>query len=418
MTTSNRKKRPRELDADAQRRFAQEVVEKLRAAGHEALWAGGSVRDQLLGQTPKDYDVATSALPEQVRGVFGRRRTIPVGAAFGVITVLGPRAAGQIEVATFRTDAGYSDGRRPDAVRFTDAEHDAGRRDFTINGLFFDPVDQRVIDYVGGERDLRERRVRAIGDPDERIEEDKLRMLRAVRFAAALGFAIDDDTRAAIERHAPQIEVVSPERIGAEVARMLTHASRATALGELQATGLLPHVLPETAALSGDQFARRCGVLDRLESPSLPLALAAVLPREATPPAGSRLARRLRLTSADAKRTDWILDNAPLVAAAHEAPWPKVQRVLAHPGAADAVALREAELGGPDQATRFCREKLALPHETLDPPPLVTGRDLTSAGVAPGPGMGRLLERIRDEQLEGRVRTRAEAIEFAKSARD
>ena len=170
------------------RQFAIEVVQTLQSAGHQALWAGGCVRDQLLDRTPKDFDVATSANPDQVREVFGKARTLSIGASFGVITVLGPPGSGAdpIEVATFRRDGGYSDGRRPDTVEFTDAKEDALRRDFTINGMFFDPVESKVIDYVGGKEDLKAQVVRAIGDPNERIEEDKLRMLRAVRFASTL----------------------------------------------------------------------------------------------------------------------------------------------------------------------------------------------------------------------------------------
>src|SRR5882757_9145104 len=175
-------------DSTKQRAFALEIAQKLRAAGYESLWAGGCVRDELLGITPKDYDVATSATPDQVRDLFGHRRTLPIGAAFGVVTVLGPRAAGQIEVATFRTDATYTDGRRPDSVHFTTAEHDAQRRDFTINGLFYDPIAKQVVDYVHGQNDLQAHIVRAIGDPHSRLSEDKLRLLRAVRFAAAFDF--------------------------------------------------------------------------------------------------------------------------------------------------------------------------------------------------------------------------------------
>src|SRR3954462_9234325 len=188
-----------------QRDFALEIAQKLRDAGFEALWAGGCVRDELLGLTPKDYDVATSATPEQIRDLFGLRRTLPIGAAFGVITVLGPRPTGQIEVATFRTDAAYSDGRHPDSVSFTTAEHDAQRRDFTINGLFYDPIAEKVVDYVKGQEDLKRRTIRAIGDPHLRLSEDKLRMLRAIRFAAAFSFNIDPDTLQAIQEMAPQI---------------------------------------------------------------------------------------------------------------------------------------------------------------------------------------------------------------------
>ncbi|MFN5709429.1 MAG: CCA tRNA nucleotidyltransferase, partial [Planctomycetota bacterium] len=173
------------------REFAVQIVQRLQQAGFEAVWAGGCVRDMLLGLKPKDYDVATSALPEQIRDLFGHRQTLAIGASFGVITVLGPKSAGQVEVATFRQDAEYSDGRRPDSVHFSTAERDAQRRDFTINGMFYDPVQDVVLDFVEGRRDIDERVIRAIGNPEERIAEDKLRMLRAVRFAATYQFHLD-----------------------------------------------------------------------------------------------------------------------------------------------------------------------------------------------------------------------------------
>jgi len=188
------------VSANPAREFALWVVRRLRAAGHEALWAGGCVRDQILRIEPSDYDVATSATPDRVRDCFGRARTLAIGAAFGVITVRGRRGQGQIEVATFRSDAAYSDGRHPDHVTFSTARQDAQRRDFTMNGLFYDPVADRVIDYVGGLPDLQAGIVRAIGDPYERIAEDKLRMLRAVRFAMRLDFRIDPDTWSAIQQ--------------------------------------------------------------------------------------------------------------------------------------------------------------------------------------------------------------------------
>src|SRR3989304_4114232 len=189
-------------DPSPQREFALEVVQQLRAAGFEALWAGGCVRDQLLGLTPTDYDVAPGAKPDEIRDVCGRKRTLAIGASFGVITVLGRRHQGQIDVASFRTDAEYSDGRRPDSVHFTTAEHDAQRRDFTINGLFFDPVANEVVDYVAGRDDLERKLIRAIGDPRLRLSEDKLRMLRAVRFAATFAFDIEPATLRAIQEKA------------------------------------------------------------------------------------------------------------------------------------------------------------------------------------------------------------------------
>ena len=188
-----------ELDPARQREFALEIVQMLRRNGYQALWAGGCVRDDVLGIAPQDYDVATSATPDEIQTLFGTRKTLTIGAAFGVVTVLGPKTAGPIEVATFRSDAHYSDGRHPDQVTFTSAEEDARRRDFTINGLFYDPVSKQVIDYVQGQADLAAGVIRAIGKPAERIHEDKLRMLRAVRFTATFDFQIDPSTLQAIQ---------------------------------------------------------------------------------------------------------------------------------------------------------------------------------------------------------------------------
>ena len=251
---------------------------------------------------PKDYDVATSAEPAQVREVFGRRRTIPVGAAFGVITVLGGKGRDPIEVATFRSDGRYLDGRRPESVEFTDAEHDALRRDFTINGLFFDPVDERVIDYVGGREDLSRKLVRAIGDPRERFTEDKLRLLRAVRFAATFDFEIEAETLRAVREMADQIEVVSAERIGAELRQVLSHPHAARGLALLAETGLLGHLLPEIAPWAEAADARWAAVLDRLDrlgGAPLAAALAAVL-LEADGANVPALGRRLRFTNKEA----------------------------------------------------------------------------------------------------------------------
>src|SRR4051794_39693814 len=201
------------------------VVRRLREAGHVAYFAGGCVRDQLLGLTPKDYDVATDAPPQRVRELF--TRTDAVGAAFGVILVRQRRS--QIEVATFRTDLEYRDGRRPEGVRFATAEQDAQRRDFTINGLFLDPIEDRVIDYVGGQADLKDKVLRAIGNPDERFAEDHLRLLRAIRFAARFGLIIEPATDEAIARHAQHLARISPERIAEELRQMLTPPTRPTA---------------------------------------------------------------------------------------------------------------------------------------------------------------------------------------------
>jgi hypothetical protein len=423
-----------------QRAFALEIVQKLRAAGFEALWAGGCVRDELLGREPKDYDVATNATPDQIRNLFGHRRTLAIGASFGVVTVIGPRVAGQIEVATFRTDASYSDGRHPDSVSFTDAEHDAQRRDFTINGLFFDPIRGQVVDYVGGQIDLEHRTVRAIGDPRLRFREDKLRLLRAVRFAATFDFAIDPATEHAITEMAGEITTVSAERIGMEIRRMLLHSSRARAIRLLRETGLLDHVLPDVARLSPERFATMLQVLDSLREPSLPLAMAALLsnlpetegteyevrdtescvevvnsplPAPRRVPSGwlpAILGRRLRYTNREVDRTAWLLANRPIVAAAPEIPWPSLQRVLVHDGTSELLALQTASTGPDDPAIVFCRQRLAWPLERLNPQPLLDGSDLIAHGLEPGPRFADLLEAVRDAQLNGEVTTRDEAL--------
>lgn len=399
-------------DSARQRAFALEVAQKLRAAGYESLWAGGCVRDQLLGITPKDYDVATSATPDQIRDLFGHRRTLPIGAAFGVVTVLGPRVAGQIEVATFRSDATYSDGRHPDSVTFTNAERDAQRRDFTINGLFFDPISEEVVDYVDGQQDLERRTIRAIGNPRLRLNEDKLRMLRAVRFAATFGFEIEPATLAAIQEMAPDITSVSAERIGMEIRRMLLDANRATALRLLRDSNLLPSVLPEVATLSPQEFDETARIMSALRQPSLPLAFAALLSALPLPPSAFPLTagRRLRYTNKEIDRAMWLLAHCPAIATSAELLWPRLQRLLTHEGTAELITLHEAIAGSGDPALAYCRERLAWPVERLNPPALVDGSDLIHHGLKPGPQFSDLLEQARDAQLNGEIHTRDEAL--------
>jgi tRNA nucleotidyltransferase/poly(A) polymerase len=423
-----------QIEPDAARQFAVEVVERLRQAGFEALWAGGCVRDQLLDKTPKDYDVATSATPDQVRQLFGHRRTHAVGASFGVITVLGPRPAGQIEVATFRRDAGYSDGRHPDSVTFSSAEEDAQRRDFTINGLFFDPLAEKTIDYVGGIEDLERRVIRAIGDPYQRFAEDKLRMLRAVRFAATFDFALDEPTLVAIAKQAHELVIVSAERIAAEMARMLVHENRAQAVQLLLTSSLIDVILPEARILDpssdeppnvqrGEVGQRTLAVLSALEQPAFGTALAALL-RE-LPSHGVPLAKavgeRWRLAREDSDLAGWLMAHEQLALAAHTSPWPRVQRMLVCQGAGELVkylrAVESVTRGG-TPAADFCAAKLALPAEVLNPPPLFTGDDLKPLGIRPGPLYKVILDTVRDEQLEGRLASReeaaAKAIQIAK----
>ncbi len=403
------------LSPDAQRRFAAELVRRLRGAGFEAYWAGGCVRDQLMGRTPKDYDVATNARPDQVRELFGFRRTIAVGAAFGVIAVLGPKDAGQIEVATFRRDAAYSDGRHPDQVTFSSAAEDASRRDFTINGLFYDPLDQRVLDFVGGQEDLARRRICAIGDPYQRFQEDKLRLLRAVRFAAAFEFDVEPRTLEAVRRMAGEITVVSAERIAAEMERMLVDRHRVRAVRLLLQTGLAAAVLPETVPTDPAQQARldaTLAILERLVQPGFPLALATLLHLWGA----AAVCQRWRLSNRHTDRTSWLVEFHAALHEPRSLRWSQLQPLLLSEGIDDLMALEEAASLAAARDTShvaWCRSLLAQPREVLDPPPLLTGDDLLRHGIPPGPAYRVLLQRIRDAQLDGEIRTQEDALELA-----
>ncbi len=396
------------LDPERQRRFAIDVVRKLRAAGFEALWAGGCVRDRLLGRVPNDYDVATNATPPQIRDLFGRRRTVDVGAAFGTMTVLGPKSAGQVEATTFRQDAEYSDGRHPDEVTYSTAQLDASRRDFTINGLFYDPIEDRVIDYVGGQEDLRNHRIRAIGDPRARFEEDKLRLLRAVRFAATFGFALEADTLAAIREMAGGITVVSAERIAAEMRRALTVPGRAQAVRLLIDTGLARSILPEIVPEGAEReraLGRSVEVLGRLAEPGFPLAMAALLGGLVDSDAARQIGRRWKLSNKEMERTAWLLENREMLLKARRMPWSRLQPVLICEGVGDLLALSQAGEPAAVDDLEYCRGKLRLPPEELDPPPLLTGDDLVARGWKPGPRFREVLGRVRNAQLDGEIQT-------------
>ncbi|MCC6494107.1 MAG: CCA tRNA nucleotidyltransferase [Pirellulales bacterium] len=396
-----------------QRDFALSVVQRLRSAGFEALWAGGCVRDQLLGRKPKDYDVATDAGPEQVRQLFGHRRTLAIGAAFGVISVRYGRLK-PIDVATFRTDGQYKDGRRPESVEFTSAEYDAQRRDFTIYGLFCDPIADRIVDYVGGLSDLEARVVRAIGDPHRRFADDKLRMLRAVRFAATYDFALDPVTLAAIQHMAAEVVQVSGERIGAEIRRMVVHGNRARAAMLLAESGLLRALLPELAphgeAAGDESWQAATRRLRKLRPATVASGLAAMYFGMLDSGQAAAIGRRLRLTNKENQRIRWLLENLPQALVADELRWPTLQRLLAHEGGPELVALAEAILEPGHPGLSRIRQQMALPPSQWNPPPLVNGDDLTARGLAPGKHFTDLLNHLRDEQLEGRLLTKADSI--------
>ena len=406
------------ITPEEQRRFAADVVRRLRVAGFTAYWAGGCVRDQLLGRTPKDYDVATGATPEQIRTLFGRRRTLAIGAAFGVISVIGPKAAGTVEVATFRRDAAYSDGRHPDSVTFSSAEEDASRRDFTVNGLFYDPAERRVIDFVGGQKDLADRRLRAIGCARDRFAEDKLRMLRAVRFTAAFDFALDAEARAAIAEMASEIHAVSPERIAMEMRRLLTDSRRAEGIRLLMDTGLAAEVLPEIVPRDDAERTRLDETLELLArlpvDAGFPLALAALLLPFVDAVGAMNVCRRWRLSNKETEQTGWLVEHHAALDGAMTMRWSQLQPLLVAEGVGDLLALVEAASLADSEATAHCRRLLTQPRDSLDPPPLVTGDDLLANGIPSGPRYKMLLERIRAAQLDGEVCTKAEAMAMVK----
>lgn len=409
----------------ARREFAIEVVEQLRKAGFEALWAGGCVRDLLLERQPSDFDVATSARPEHVRSLFGHKRTLAVGAAFGVIIVLGKSAdAGQVEVATFRNDAQYSDGRRPDSVTFSTAQEDAARRDFTINGMFYDPLDSRVIDYVGGQVDLQRGLIRAIGDADARIGEDKLRMLRAVRFAARFSFAIEAATESAIARHSHELRVVSGERMTAEMHKTFETPAREMAVRTWAETGLLKVLLPNLAERWNIDCDRICSLLRAVETNPWTNGLATTLfplyqveGRQAFETVLNDLKLRLKFSNEDLQQLSVAIRMQESLGISPTLPWSKLQPLLIDANIHCAVELLRARVacGEVDRAVlEHVRARLVLPPDQLNPLPLIDGQVLQDLGLEPGPQFKELLNEVRAAQLDGRIIDRQQAIDWVK----
>jgi poly(A) polymerase len=432
-----------------EREFAISVVQRLREAGHEALWAGGCVRDELLGLVPQDYDVATSAVPDEVRALF--RRSIAVGASYGVIKVLGPYENPQpltVEVATFRSDVSYSDGRHPDRVVFSSAREDALRRDFTINGMFFDPFKGEVIDYVNGRADLAAHILRAIGQPERRFAEDKLRTLRGVRIAARFDLEIEPVTEAAIKSMAPAIGAVSAERIADELRKMLVQPRRVRGMNLLLELGLAAAIIPEILPMrglpqgsphapSGDLWDHVMRVLDRLGAePSFPLALAALLhdvgkPRTVsrTPDkytfyyhehVGCRLAeeicQRLKLSNADRQRIVWLVEKHQILSDARHMRTSKLKTLLAQDGIGELLELHQADALASGHSTEhvdYCKYLLReWSAEELNPEVIITGHDLTRHGLSPGPRYKVLLDAVREAQLDGTIKTVKQALDL------
>jgi poly(A) polymerase len=432
-----------------ERDFAIDVVKCLQDAGYQALWAGGCVRDELLGLIPKDYDVATDARPEQVRKLF--RRTVAVGMSFGVVEILGPRTPLgplKVQVATFRSDCDYSDGRHPDAVVFSSPREDALRRDFTINGMFFEPLANQLIDYVGGQDDLQRRVLRAIGDPATRFTEDKLRLLRAVRIATRFDLSLEPATENAIRAMADQITVVSEERVADELRKMLVCPQRVRGVNLLLEVGLAKEILPEIvpmkglpqgppAAPTGDLWDHVLRVLELLgPDVSFALAFAALLhdvgkPRTVgrTPDrytfyyhehVGCRMASeiclRLKLSNAERERIEWLVEKHQLLCDVRQMRTSKVKMILVHPGIRELLSLHRADALASGRSTDhvdYCEYLLTeWSQEDLNPAPLLTGHDLTRHGLTAGPLFKRLLDAVREAQLDGTISTQKQALEM------
>ncbi len=428
------------------REAATDLANQLISAGHEAFFAGGCVRDRLLGLSPKDYDIGTSAVPSEVLRIFPGANE--VGAHFGVI--IAKNHGHHIEIATFRTDGSYLDGRRPESVSFSTAEEDAQRRDFTINGLFEVPATGEVIDHVGGLADIRDGVIRAIGDPGARFREDGLRLLRAVRFASKLGFAIEAQTDAAIKECAPLLDRISPERIRDEFSKIITSPRRRLGLEHLVDTGLIDHFMPEILDLigcdqppeyhpEGDVYIHTRIMLDMLE-PDAPLELClAVLLHDIGKPACRKVVPetgRIRFDGHDgvgADMTETILRRlrypndliaavVPMVARhmqfmhVQQMRTARLKRFMAEPTFQHEMELHRVDCGSSNGLTDNYDYVLAKAEvfaaEPLIPPPLVTGRDLIDRGLNPGPSFRNILEAIQTEQLEGRILARDAALEY------
>jgi poly(A) polymerase len=428
------------------RQLAHDIVRTLRAAGHTALFAGGCVRDMLRGATPHDYDVVTDARPEQVRALF--RKTFEVGAQFGVVLVV--LEGVPFEVATFRSDDAYEDGRRPVSVTFSTPEADAQRRDFTMNGLFYDPVAERVLDYVDGRTDIERRVVRCIGDAAARFTEDKLRMLRAIRFASNLAYTIEPATFQAIQQMAAQIAVVSAERIRDELIKIFTRPNAGCGLRLLDESGLLAVVLPEVAAMKGceqppqfhpegDVFAHTCLMMDGLREPSVTLAFSTLLHDIGKPPTfvrapdrvrfndhdivGGRMAevvlRRLRFPNEQIEQIVASVENHMKFRHATEMRKSTLKRLLSRPTFAEELELHRLDcVGSHGDLTNFDFLKnvvIEIPPAIAAPPALLTGHDLLAMGMKPGRELGALLREARELQLEEKLRSREEALAWART---
>ncbi|HYZ85664.1 MAG TPA: CCA tRNA nucleotidyltransferase [Bryobacteraceae bacterium] len=429
-----------------QEQLARKVVRRLRELGHSAYFVGGCVRDLLMGLEPKDYDVVTSATPDQLSALYPD--AYRVGAHFGVLLIRDQDA--QVEVATYRTDIDYRDGRRPTEVRFEiDPREDAIRRDFTINALLLDPESGEVLDFVGGGDDLRQGIVRAIGEPHRRFAEDRLRMLRAIRFAARFGFTIEPKTFRAIQDMAPHIHEVSAERIRDELVRILTEGGARRGLELLDESGLLQQILPEVSAMKGvqqppefhpegDVWTHTLIMLEGLQQPSPELAMGVLLHDVGKPPtfqvrdrirfdghveAGVEIATdilsRLRFSREQSEQIEALIANHMKFKDAPRMKDSTLKRFLRLPEFDEHLELHRLDClsshGSLENYDYVQARRTEFGQEQIAPPRLLTGADLIDEGWTPGPDFGEALRVVEDAQLEGSIHTREEALELASS---
>jgi poly(A) polymerase len=386
---------------------AIEIIQELRGKRYEAYLVGGCVRDMVMGIEPADYDIATSARPEEIMEMFPR--TEAIGAQFGVVLVI--HRGHPYEVATFRSDEAYVDGRRPTGVVFTDAKTDVLRRDFTINGLLFDPIAKTVLDYVSGRKDIESKIVRAIGEPSRRFEEDKLRILRAIRFGARLGYTIEPETWKAVCVMASQIHQVSVERIQDEIVRILTEGQAGTGFQMLHDSGLLREVLPEVQW--SNHLARCLGMLERRVASDMAMA---VLLHDVAVADVERIMERLKFSRSETNHTVCLVTQIPQFHSVRHMRLAALKKFFRLPHFEHHLELEricrtssDADLENHEFALKMFR---GWTPEDIWPTPLITGEDLIAMGIPQGPKYKEILSAVEDEQLEGRLTTREAAIEF------
>lgn len=431
---------------------AVEIVRHIIENGYVAFFAGGCVRDKIMGNSPSDYDIATNAKPEQIMKMFAR--TIPIGVSFGVVSVIVNKF--QFEVATFRSDGIYSDSRHPDNISFCDNEiGDVSRRDFTINGMLFDPLNNKLLDYVGGESDIKSRQIRTIGNPHEKFKEDSLRMIRGARFAARFLYEIEYNTKLAIKDLAKNILTVSAERIRQEFEKGLTGPNPHTFIKIMDDLNLLDNIMPEVCLMKGveqpenfhpegDVFVHTLLTISKLNNPSWELAMGALLHDVAKPntycreinPDGTigrirftkhdnigakmagEICKRIKTSTYTKERVMWLVKKHLCVKDLQNMRKSTLKRLFAEPGYKELLELFKVDtLASTKDLTRYeyCKKRYSeMSEEQVKPKPLVNGHDLIEMGLKPGPIFSKILSEVMDEQLEEKISTREEAMDFVK----